>query len=79
MPWRCAARSPGRPNTAIPARPAALIDLVTPGAATEYRLGYGNFYVITRSNRSSFYAMSVFQLGEAQAPDGSRVIPVWKD
>lgn len=46
-------------------RKAALIDLVTPGEATEYWLGFDNFYVITRYNRSSFYAMSVFQLAEA--------------
>jgi len=46
-------------------RTAALIDLVTPGATTEYWLGFDNFYVITRYNRSSFYAMSVFQLAEA--------------
>ncbi|MCL2886856.1 MAG: lytic murein transglycosylase B [Betaproteobacteria bacterium] len=44
---------------------AALIDLVSPGKATEYWLGFENFYVITRYNRSSFYAMSVFQLAEA--------------
>jgi membrane-bound lytic murein transglycosylase B len=43
---------------------AALIDLVSPGRETEYWLGFENFYVITRYNRSSFYAMSVFQLGE---------------
>lgn len=42
----------------------ALIDLVSPGRATEYWLGFENFYVITRYNRSSFYAMSVFQLAE---------------
>ncbi|MCP5247589.1 MAG: lytic murein transglycosylase B [Candidatus Accumulibacter sp.] len=46
-------------------RPAALIDLVTPNEPTEYWLGFDNFYVITRYNRSSFYAMSVFQLAEA--------------
>ena len=46
-------------------RPAALIDLVTPDTVTEYWVGFENFYVITRYNRSSFYAMSVFQLAEA--------------
>jgi membrane-bound lytic murein transglycosylase B len=53
-------------NTAVePQTMAALIDLVSPGKATEYWLGFDNFYVITRYNRSSFYAMSVFQLAEA--------------
>lgn len=47
-----------------PQRLAALVDLVTPDAATEYWVGFENFYVITRYNRSSFYAMSVFQLAE---------------
>lgn len=46
-------------------QPAALIDLVTPNAPTEYRLGYQNFYVITRYNRSSFYAAAVMDLAEA--------------
>lgn len=44
---------------------ATLVDLETPGASTEYWLGYRNFYVITRYNRSSFYAMSVFELAQA--------------
>ncbi len=48
-----------------PAGKAAFVELVTPGEDSEYWLGYQNFYVITRYNRSSFYAMSVFQLGEA--------------
>ena len=43
----------------------ALVDLATPDAATEYWIGLQNFYVITRYNRSSFYAMSVMQLAEA--------------
>lgn len=46
-------------------QPAALIDLITPDAPTEYRLGYQNFYVITRYNRSSFYAAAVMDLAEA--------------
>jgi membrane-bound lytic murein transglycosylase B len=49
----------------MPERPAALIDLVTPNAATEYRLGYRNFHVITRYNRSSFYAAAVMDLAAA--------------
>ena len=55
----------GAGDTAIPDRPAALIDLVTPNATTEYRLGYRNFYVITRYNRSSFYAAAVMDLAAA--------------
>jgi membrane-bound lytic murein transglycosylase B len=49
--------APGAPEA-----PAALIDLVTPDAPTEYRLGYNNFYVLTRYNRSSFYASAVMDL-----------------
>ncbi|MDR0577878.1 MAG: lytic murein transglycosylase B [Candidatus Accumulibacter sp.] len=45
--------------------PAALIDLISPGQPTEYWIGFDNFYVITRYNRSSFYAMSVFLLAES--------------
>src|SRR5690606_32925319 len=44
---------------------ATLFDLPTPDADTEYWIGYRNFYVITRYNRSSFYAMAVFELAEA--------------
>ena len=44
---------------------ATVFDLPTPGADSEYWIGYRNFYVITRYNRSSFYAMAVFELAEA--------------
>jgi membrane-bound lytic murein transglycosylase B len=43
---------------------AAVVDLVSVDAPTEYWLGFENFYVLTRYNRSSFYAMAVFQLAE---------------
>jgi membrane-bound lytic murein transglycosylase B len=44
-----------------------LVDLPTDGEATEYRVGLQNFYVITRYNRSFFYAASVQDLAEAIA------------
>lgn len=49
----------------VPEQKAALIDLATPDEDTEYRIGYRNFYVITRYNRSSFYASAVNDLAEA--------------
>ncbi len=52
-------------TAAIPDLPAALIELVTPGEPSQYRVGYRNFYVLTRYNRSSFYAMAVNDLAEA--------------
>ena len=44
--------------------PVALIELESPGAATEYRLGLRNFYVLTRYNRSALYASAVFDLAQ---------------
>ncbi|MBI4987283.1 MAG: lytic murein transglycosylase B [Rhodocyclales bacterium] len=62
------------PAADAPQLPCALIDLATPDEATEYWLGYRNFYVITRYNRSSFYAMTVFALSlELKAERAARL------
>jgi len=45
--------------------PVVVVDLPTPGRATEYTIGLQNFYVLTRYNRSFFYALAVYQLGQA--------------
>jgi len=45
--------------------PVALIELESPGAPTEYRLGLRNFYVLTRYNRSVLYASAVYDLAQA--------------
>jgi len=42
-----------------------LVDLPSPGRPTEYRIGFQNFYTITRYNHSFFYAMAVTELGRA--------------
>jgi membrane-bound lytic murein transglycosylase B len=44
--------------------PVALIELESPGAPSEYRLGLRNFYVLTRYNRSVLYASAVFDLAQ---------------
>jgi membrane-bound lytic murein transglycosylase B len=47
--------------------PLTVIDLPTPGLATEYTLGLTNFYVLTRYNQSFFYANTVYQLAQRLA------------
>ena len=49
----------------LPADGSSLIELATPDGPTEYRLGYNNFFVLTRYNRSSFYAAAVADLALA--------------
>ena len=46
------------------AGPLALIELANGNGAPSYVAGTHNFYVVTRYNHSSFYAMSVIELGD---------------
>ena len=43
----------------------ALVELPTPDRASEYRVTLQNFYVLTRYNRSAFYATAVAELAAA--------------
>lgn len=55
---------PGLDTNVEAATPVLVIDLPTPGQPTEYMLGLQNFYVLTRYNRSFFYALAVYELGQ---------------
>ncbi|NML29471.1 lytic murein transglycosylase B [Paraburkholderia antibiotica] len=55
------------PNVDVAAEagtPVTVVDLPSPGRGTEFVLGLKNFYVLTRYNRSFFYALAVYQLGQ---------------
>jgi membrane-bound lytic murein transglycosylase B len=41
---------------------ALLVELQTPGVPSEFRVGFHNFWVITRYNHSAFYASAVIDL-----------------
>jgi len=53
------------PRAQDPKAQVLIVDLPSPGRRTLYRVGYRNFYVITRYNRSFFYASAVSDLGRA--------------
>lgn len=52
------------PRTAVPPERRAALIAFESDAGPYYRLGYDNFYVITRYNRSKRYAMAVVELAE---------------
>lgn len=53
-----------RPKLDFPAEEVSLLRLSTT-QGDDYYVGYPNFYVITRYNHSTYYAMAVHQLGRA--------------
>jgi membrane-bound lytic murein transglycosylase B len=55
---------PGLDIASEASTPVTVVDLPSPGRGTEFMLGLKNFYVLTRYNRSFFYALAVYQLGE---------------
>jgi len=48
-----------------PAGLISIFELPTPGEPSKYVAGFNNFEVVTRYNRSTFYASAVLELGEA--------------
>lgn len=56
--------APGVPEE-LTGQLAALIELPSAGYSSEFRLGLQNFYVLTRYNRSAFYAAAVAELAKA--------------
>src|SRR5712671_3036072 len=56
--------APGVPEE-LTGQLAALIELPSEGYSSEFRLGLQNFYVLTRYNRSAFYAAAVAELAKA--------------
>jgi len=56
-----------------PAGLVSIFELPTPGKPSKFAAGFTNFEVVTRYNRSTFYASAVLELGEAVRKAHDRV------
>jgi membrane-bound lytic murein transglycosylase B len=52
-------------ETSLPAQAPALLIVAQGKDGPVYRVGFTNFYALTRYNRSPMYAMAVHDLGQA--------------
>jgi membrane-bound lytic murein transglycosylase B len=62
-------------TTDLPATAPALLVTLQGEDGDEYWVGFQNYFAITRYNRSTMYALAVFQLSEAIAA-GTRARPL---
>lgn len=65
-----------RPRTAVPGDAEVALLRLEGEDGPLYFLGFNNFYVITRYNRSVNYAMSLFELAQALAAAGADEAPL---
>jgi membrane-bound lytic murein transglycosylase B len=63
--WREAGAELVRPAPELESLPAVLVELGGGDVPSDFRLGFRNFYVITRYNRSRLYAAAVWELAKA--------------
>jgi hypothetical protein len=52
-------------DSSLPPEAPALLIAVDEADGVHWRVGYNNFYVITRYNHSALYAMAVYDLANA--------------
>ena len=63
--WRCARPGSSSIRRSPPGAPVVLVELASAERPSDFRVGLRNFYVITRYNRSAFYAAAVADLARA--------------
>jgi len=62
-------------TTSLPATAPAMLVALSGASGSEYRVGFANFYAITRYNRSPLYASAVNDLAESIAVAHARTLP----